>query len=338
MDLDTGATGLDDRCLAIFGVLRGTPVRLRDVPGARPPGRFARAVDAAVHHAVIWQGQRQVRPRIPHHRQGRRAGERWIPFEPRSCSSTGSNGCPIDRHGPGRRRSRGPARPDLRAAKELAESANHAKDEFLAMLGHELRNPLAPMLTAVELLRVRLGEAGARERDVIQRQVRNLAQLVDDMLDVAQIRKGKMAIAKESIYARQVVAKALELVTPMLEERRHRLEVEIEPPSLVIVGTSGAWSRRSPISSRNAVKYNPGGSIRVAVGDDGTEIVLRVSDTGRGMSADFLRARSTSSCRASGRPTAARAVLGLGLPIVRFDRRATSAALCRHQRGRRPGQ
>ena len=62
------------------------------------------------------------------------------------------------------------------------------------MLGHELRNPLAPMLTALELLRVRLGEAGARERDVIQRQVRNLAQLVDDVLDVAHIRKGRMTI------------------------------------------------------------------------------------------------------------------------------------------------
>ena len=144
---------------------------------------------------------------------------------------------------------------DLRAAKEQAESANRAKDEFLAMLGHELRNPLAPMLTALELLRVRLGEAGARERDVIHRQVRNLAQLVDDMLDVAQIRKGRMTIAKEALYARQVIAKALEFVTPMLEERRHRLQVDIQPPSLVIVGDERRLIQAVTNLLTNAVKY-----------------------------------------------------------------------------------
>ena len=162
-----------------------------------------------------------------------------------------------------------------------AEDANRAKDEFLAMLGHELRNPLAPMLTALELLRVRLGEAGARERDVIQRQVRNLAQLVDDMLDVAEIRKGRMAIEKKSIYARQIVAQAFDLVAPMLEERRHRLEIDIQPPALIVVGDERRLVQALTNLLTNAVKYTePGGSIRVSVTSDGEEISLGVARYG----------------------------------------------------------
>jgi len=285
MDLDTGAARLDDRCFSIFGLARGTPLAYAAFLELVHADDRAR-VDAAVHHAV--HGKDDGKCDLEYRITGRDGGgERWI----RSTAQLfvdGSNGVrligtvqdvTIARTGEA----------DLRAAKELAESANHAKDEFLAMLGHELRNPLAPMLTAVELLRVRLGEAGARERDVIQRQVRNLAQLVDDMLDVAQIRKGKMTIAKESVYARQVVAKALELVTPMLEERRHHLEVAIEPPSLVIVADERRLIQAVTNLLTNAVKYtDPGGSIRVAVRDEGGEITLRVSDTGRGVAADFL--------------------------------------------------
>ena len=207
---------------------------------------------------------------------------------------------------------------DLRAAKEQAESANRAKDEFLAMLGHELRNPLAPMLTALELLRVRMGEAGARERDVIHRQVRNLAQLVDDMLDVAQIRKGRMTIAKEALYARQVIAKALEFVTPMLEERRHRLQVDIEPPSLVIVGDERRLIQAVTNLLTNAVKYTEaGGSIRVAASSDGVEVEIRVSDTGKGFSPAFLPRAFDLFVQGDRTPDRSEGGLGLGLPIVR---------------------
>ena len=193
------------------------------------------------------------------------------------------------------------------------------------MLGHELRNPLAPMLTALELLRVRMGEAGARERDVIHRQVRNLAQLVDDMLDVAQIRKGRMTIAKEALYARQVIAKALEFVTPMLEERRHRLQVDIEPPSLVIVGDERRLIQAVTNLLTNAVKYTEaGGSIRVAASSDGAEVEIRVSDTGKGFPPRFSHGRSIFSYRAIGQPIAARA--GLGWDCPSFDRSSRGTA------------
>ena len=207
---------------------------------------------------------------------------------------------------------------ELRTAIDKAEEANRAKDEFLAMLGHELRNPLAPMLTALELLRVRLGEAGARERDVIHRQVRNLAQLVDDMLDVAEIRKGRMAIEKKSIYARQIVAQAFDLVAPMLEERRHQLEIDIQPPALIVLGDERRLVQALTNLLTNAVKYTePGGSIRVSVTSDGEEISLGVRDTGRGISADFLPHVFELFVQGERTPDRREGGLGLGLPIVR---------------------
>jgi signal transduction histidine kinase/FixJ family two-component response regulator len=314
MDLDTGTASLDERCLSILGVPRGTQLDYAAFLGLVHPHDQQR-VDAAVHHAV--RGHDSGKCDIEYRVVGTgAASERWI----RSTAQLfvdGSNGVRLI--GTVHDVTAGKAsEADLRAAKEQAESANHAKDEFLAMLGHELRNPLAPMLTALELLRVRLGEAGARERDVIHRQVRNLAQLVDDMLDVAQIRKGKMTIAKQSLYARQVVAKALEFVTPMLEERRHRLEVDIQPPALVIVGDEERLVQAVTNLLTNAVKYtDPGGAIRVAVSDGGAEIALRVSDTGRGMSAAFLPRAFDLFVQGERTPDRSEGGLGLGLPIVR---------------------
>jgi len=314
MDLETGTARLDDRCFSTLGVPHGAPLEYAaflDLVHADDRPRVAAAVERAIrgsggercdldYRIVSWGA----------------AGDRWI----RSTAQLfvdGSHGVRLIGTVEDVTVARA-SEADLRAAKELAESANQAKDEFLAMLGHELRNPLAPMLTALELLRVRLGEAGARERDVIQRQVRNLAQLVDDMLDVAQIRKGKMTIAKESVYARQVVAKALELVTPMLEERRHHLEVAIEPPSLVIVADERRLIQAVTNLLTNAVKYtDPGGSIRVAVRDEGGEITLRVSDTGRGVAADFLPRVFDLFVQGERTPDRSEGGLGLGLPIVR---------------------
>jgi signal transduction histidine kinase/FixJ family two-component response regulator len=209
---------------------------------------------------------------------------------------------------------------ELHAAKDKAEEASRAKDEFLAMLGHELRNPLAPILTAVELLRVRLGDAGAREREIIHRQVQNLVQLVDDMLDVARIRKGKLTIQKEAVYARQVVAKALDLVSPLLEQRRHRLEVDIRPPALVIMGDERRLVQVVNNLLTNAAKYtDPGGTISIAVtvDDDDDDILLRVRDSGKGIPAALLGHVFDLFVQGERTPDRSDGGLGLGLTIVR---------------------
>jgi signal transduction histidine kinase len=119
------------------------------------------------------------------------------------------------------------ARKEIEAARQAAESANRAKDEFIAMLGHELRNPLAPILTALQLMTLRGDEGAVKERAVIDRQVRHLVRLVDDLLDVSRIARGKLELRKKPVEVAEVVARAIEMASPLLEERQQNLSVEV---------------------------------------------------------------------------------------------------------------
>ena len=119
--------------------------------------------------------------------------------------------------------------------KKTAENANRAKDEFLAMVGHELRNPLSPMLTALELMRLRAAKS-PRERLVIERQLRHMTRLVDDLLDVSRIARKPFDVAPQPLELAEVVARAIEMASPMLEERSHRLHVEVPSEGLHVDG------------------------------------------------------------------------------------------------------
>ena len=121
-------------------------------------------------------------------------------------------------------------------ARQEAEAANRAKDEFLAMLGHELRNPLSPILTALQLMKLR-GGGLEREREVIERQVGHLTRLVDDLLDVSRITRGKVAVKEEDVEIAEAVAKAIEMATPLLDQRTHVLDVDV-PRMLWVRGDS----------------------------------------------------------------------------------------------------
>jgi PAS domain S-box-containing protein len=178
-------------------------------------------------------------------------------------------------------------------AELLAEltSASRAKDEFLAMLGHELRNPLSPIVSALKLIRMR-GETGfAREREIIERQVQHLVRLVDDLLDIARVTRGKVELQCERVDLAQPLGKAIEMARPLLEQRRHRLDVDIEPD----LAWEGDPMRLAQVVSNlltNAARYTPPGGHVVlrAQGVDGDRVRLAVSDTGIGMSA-ALRAQ-----------------------------------------------
>ena len=110
--------------------------------------------------------------------------------------------------------------------RQEAEEANRSKDEFLAMLGHELRNPLAPIATALQLMKLRADDSFARERVLIERQVDHLTRLVDDLLDVSRITRGKVEINRERVDLAAVVAGAIEMASPLIEQRQHQLIVE----------------------------------------------------------------------------------------------------------------
>jgi signal transduction histidine kinase/ActR/RegA family two-component response regulator len=175
-------------------------------------------------------------------------------------------------------------------AELLAEltAASRAKDEFLAMLGHELRNPLSPIVSALELLRLR-GESGSgRERGIIERQVQHLVRLVDDLLDVSRVTRGKVELKYERVELAQPLGKAVEMARPLLEQQRHRLDVEIEP-GLVWEGDPMRLAQVVSNLLTNAARYTPpGGRVLLrARGEDDESVCLSVRDTGIGMAPEL---------------------------------------------------
>jgi len=125
---------------------------------------------------------------------------------------------------------------EAEAALEQARTASRAKDEFLAMLGHELRNPLAPIVNSLQLMKLRDDEGHAEERTIIERQVTHLSRLVDDLLDVSRITKGKVKLKLERVDLQTVVAWALEQTRPALEERAQPIELTKPSKPLFVVG------------------------------------------------------------------------------------------------------
>jgi PAS domain S-box-containing protein len=210
------------------------------------------------------------------------------------------------------------ARKQLAGLRDAAESANRAKDEFLAMLGHELRNPLSPILTALHVMKLR-GEAGsARERTVIERQVSHLTRLVDDLLDVSRIARGRVELKAEVVEMAEVVATAVELASPLLEERNHTLTIDVPQRGLRVDGDPMRLSQVVSNLLTNAAKYTPhGGSIAVRAEQVDAEVVVSVRDTGIGIAAEmlphifdlFVQERQALDRSLGG--------LGIGLSIVR---------------------
>ncbi len=172
---------------------------------------------------------------------------------------------------------------------EELTAANRTKDEFLAMLGHELRNPLSPIVTALQLMRMR-GEGGAlREREIIERQVEHLVRLVDDLLDVARATRGQVELKFEQVDLGAPLAKAVEMASPLLEQRGHRLSVEVEPG----LRWEGDPMRLAQVVSNlltNAARYTePGGEVALRAGRDGPGwLRIGVSDNGIGLAPEML--------------------------------------------------
>jgi signal transduction histidine kinase len=206
---------------------------------------------------------------------------------------------------------------ELARARREAETASRTKDEFLAMLGHELRNPLAPIQTALQLMRLRGGPALEHERTVIERQTRHLVRLVDDLLDVSRIARGKIELRRERLDAADAVAKAIEMASPLLEERSHRLHVDV-PRGLTVNADPARLAQIVANLLTNAAKYTEtGGNISIAAAPDGEAIVLRVSDTGIGMDSEMLPRVFDMFTQETQSLDRARGGLGLGLTIVR---------------------
>jgi signal transduction histidine kinase/DNA-binding response OmpR family regulator len=208
---------------------------------------------------------------------------------------------------------------ELANAKRDAEAASRAKDEFLAMLGHELRNPLAPILTALQLMSIRdTAEATVKERAVIDRQVRHLTRLVDDLLDVSRIARGKIELSRDTVELSRIVAQAVEMASPLLEERRHTLVLRVPRSGLTVNGDITRLSQVVQNLLTNAAKYTePGGLIEVDARQADGSIELAVKDNGVGIPTDMLP--TVFDLFVQGRQSFDRSKggLGLGLTLVR---------------------
>jgi signal transduction histidine kinase len=209
------------------------------------------------------------------------------------------------------------ARHQLESLRRAAEGANRAKDEFLAMLGHELRNPLSPIVTALQLMKLR-GDAADRERTVIERQVAHLTRLVDDLLDVSRIARGKVELKIELVEMAEVVVKAIEMASPLLEQRAHALELDVPRLGLMVKGDSTRLAQVVSNLLTNAAKYTPaGGRIAVTAARRADAVELRVRDNGIGISPDVMAHVFELFVQERQGLDRAHGGLGLGLTIVR---------------------
>jgi signal transduction histidine kinase len=205
-----------------------------------------------------------------------------------------------------------------RRERARAEAANVAKDQFLAMLGHELRNPLSPILTATQLMRLRAPDALERERSTIERSVTQMMRLVDDLLDVAKLTHGKIALVRSPCEVAEVVAHALELSSAAIEERGHRVHVNVEPGLMIDVDRA----RMAQVFSKligNAAKFTRhGGTIELTAAlaaDDKVE--LSVIDDGAGIAPDLLPHVFELFVQSPQGSDRAKGGLGVGLAIAR---------------------
>lgn len=204
------------------------------------------------------------------------------------------------------------------AARAEAEAADRAKDEFLAMLGHELRNPLAPALTALQLMRMRGETVLQRERQVLERQVHHLARLVDDLLDVSRVRRGRIELRRQPLELSAAVAKGVELATPVIDARRHRLTVDVPVSGLCIDGDETRLAQVVANLLTNAAKYSPRpGHIALRAHVEGREVVLECQDEGIGIAPELLPNVFDLFVQGERLPDRTEGGLGLGLALAR---------------------
>ncbi len=196
---------------------------------------------------------------------------------------------------------------------------NQRKDEFLAMLGHELRNPLAPLVSALAILATKEADAETLEwaRNLMERQVNHMVRLVDDLLDVSRIERGKFTLRKERIELVKVIEGAVEASQPLIDSHGHRLEMDLASEPLSLDADPMRMAQVITNLLNNAAKYmEPGGRIWLSTKRDGERAVIRVRDAGIGIAADVLPRIFEPFTQAKQSLDRSQGGLGIGLSLV----------------------
>jgi signal transduction histidine kinase/CheY-like chemotaxis protein len=205
-------------------------------------------------------------------------------------------------------------------ARAAAEAENRAKDEFLAMLAHELRNPPMAIRMAMQTIRDQAGgdPIVQRARDVVEREVRHLGRLLDDLLDVSRLTRGKIELRKETVTLQMVVAEALTATRGFIDARRHVESVSLPDEPLAFEADPMRITQVVGNLLENAVRYTPrGGEISVTGYREGGEVVLRVRDTGIGIAPEVLPRIFDLFAQLDRSPVRPGGGLGVGLALAR---------------------
>lgn len=207
---------------------------------------------------------------------------------------------------------------EAKRSEALAE-ANRSKEEFMALLSHELRNPLSPILNALNVLRRMRTDDPIIEQagSIIERQVRQMVRLVDDLLDVTRITKGKLRLIKEHVDLRVAINRAAETARPFLDARKHDFSMRLPTEPLWIEGDPARLEQIAVNLLNNAAKYtDPGGAIDLSVSQEGGDAVLRVRDNGMGIDPEMLPRIFDLFTQVDGSLSRSRGGLGIGLALV----------------------
>jgi len=208
---------------------------------------------------------------------------------------------------------------NARLYREVQEG-DRRKNEFLAMLAHELRNPLAPIRSSIQILRM-IGSTDPKVRwsqDVIERQVQQMARLVDDLLDVSRITRGKIALQTEPVDLASVVTHALETSRPLIEQRRHELSLTLPDREVQVAADPVRLAQVVANLLNNAAKYTmEGGHIWLSAARESSEAVIRVRDSGLGIPKDMLASIFDLFTQVDRSLDRSQGGLGIGLTLVR---------------------
>ncbi len=219
-------------------------------------------------------------------------------------------------------------------------AADRHKDEFLAMLAHELRNPLAPINTAAQLLPglVREGPQAQQVVDIVQRQVKHMTRLVEDLLDISRLTLGKITLRKQVVDLAQVVHAGVELTRPLINERHHAVSITIPADRLVVSGDPARLAQVVSNLLNNAAKYTEEhGKIAISIEQHAGEAVIRVADNGIGIAPDLLPHVFELFTQAERTLDRSQGGLGIGLALVKSLITMHGGTVEAHSRGLRTG-
>ena len=225
---------------------------------------------------------------------------------------------------------------ERKRAEDALRAADRRKDEFLAMLAHELRNPLAPISTAAQLLKLaQVDEPRIRKTsDIISRQVEHMTSLIDDLLDVSRVTRGLVALEKEALQLDQVIASTVEQVRPLVEARRHQLVVDVAPDIPALLADRIRLVQICTNLLNNAAKYTPpGGELLLRARFEDGALTILVRDNGIGIGADLLPHVFDLFTQGERSPDRAQGGLGLGLALVKSLVELHGGSIAAHSEG-----